>query len=143
MKLASKSACALIFAAAVFGGKADRATASPMHSFATPSQSDVTPVACKYGKGRCANVKPVFNGPSTKKNKLPDPTVDPDCKSYGSCDNGGPIGVGPEIGAKKGTSTKTPKPTRVTGVKGKSQDTSHKNQIHVELFKSGGHTKGH
>ncbi len=137
MKLASKSACALIFAAAVFGGNTDRATASPMHSFATPSQSDVTPVACKYGKGKCANVKPVFNAPSTKKNDLPDPTVDPDCKSYGSCDNGGPNGVGPEIGAKKGT-TKTPKPTKVTGVKGESQDTSH-----VESFKSGGHTKGH
>jgi hypothetical protein len=107
MNLVSKSACALSLAAAFFAGNANHASALPMPSLGVvASPGLLTPVACKYGSGKCADVKPVHQAPSTGKNGPQDPTKDPDCKAYGNCHdgpNGGPAA------AKKGTApTVTP-----------------------------------
>ncbi len=81
MKWAMKIACALMFAAVFFAGKADRALALPMPPLAVAPVELLTPVACHYGSGKCANVKPEHYAPSTVKHGPEDPTVDPDCKA--------------------------------------------------------------
>jgi hypothetical protein len=101
MKLTSKSACALMLVAAFLAGKANQASALPVHSFAAASQGLIFPVACKYGSGKCPDAKPVHQAPSTEKHGPQDPTVDPDCKAYGNCHDG-PNG-GPAAAAAKGT----------------------------------------
>jgi hypothetical protein len=134
MRLASKVTCALMFAAAFFAGKANQASALPMTSIAVSSPALLTPVACKYGSGKCANVKPQQQVPSTEKHGPQDPTVDPDCKAYGNCHdgpNGGPAGG---AAAKKGTTGK-PKAVVASGIKGESKDDKHKDAI--EVRKSG------
>jgi len=114
MKRASKSACALMLAAAFFAAKAHQASALPVHFFAAATQDLVLPVACKYGSGKCADVKPVHQAPSTEKYGPQDPTVDPDCKAYGNCRNG-PNGE-PAAAAKTGTTAK-PNPVAIGGMK--------------------------
>jgi hypothetical protein len=136
MNLPSKSVCALLLAAAFFSSEANQASALPMPSLAVGSPALVTPVACKYGSGKCANVKPVHQAPSTGKNGPQDPTVDPDCKAYGNCHdgpNGGPAGG---AAAKKGGTGK-PKPVVASGIKGESMDDKHKGAIEVDMRKSG------
>jgi hypothetical protein len=162
MKLASKSACALMLAAAFFAGKANQASAFPMHSLAAASEDLILPVACKYGSGKCPdNGKAAQKGPDYEKKGPQDPTVDPDCKAYGNCHDG-PNG-GPAAAAKKGTTAKPTKPVAVGGIKGEalvigrikgeSMDHKHKDEIHIESSRSGGgssnsgnsggHSKGH
>jgi hypothetical protein len=133
MKPVSKSACALMLAAVFFAGKANQASALPMPSIAVASPALPTPVACKYGNGKCADVKPVHQAPSTDKHGPQDPTVDPDCKAYGNCHNG-PNG-GPAA-AKKGTTPK-PKPVEISGIKGESKDATRPNTIEIDARKSG------
>jgi hypothetical protein len=163
MKLASKGACALMLAAAFFAGKANQASALPIHSFAAPPQDLIVQVICKYGSGKCPdNGKAAQKGPDYEKKGPQDPTVDPDCKAYGNCHTG-PNGEEPAA-AKKGTTAKPAKPIAIggvkgetlviEGVKGESADSKHKDQIHIESIKSGGgapgnsgnsggHSKGH
>jgi hypothetical protein len=127
MNLASKGAYALIFTAALVTLQTNQVSALPMRPIAVASPVLVTPVACKYGSGKCADVKPVHQVPSTEKHGPQDPTVDPDCKAYGNCHdgpNGGPAGAA----LKKGTS---PKPAQVqtSGIKGET----------IEVRKAGEH----
>ena len=104
MKLVSKSAYALMLTGAFLAVKINQASALPMHSFAAALHEVAMPVACKYGSGKCANVKPDNNAPSTEKLRLPDPTVDPDCGHYGNCRGGNPEGGLPS--AKRGPTGK-------------------------------------
>jgi hypothetical protein len=134
MKWATKCACALMLAAAFFAGNATQASALPMPSLAVASPALVMPIACKYGSGKCADVKPVHVAPSTNKQGPQDPTVDPDCKAYGNCHdgpNGGPAGG---AALKKGTRKTTP--VQTSGIKGESKDATHKETI--EMRKAGG-----
>lgn len=129
MKWATKSACALMLAAGFFAGKAYPASALPMPSLVVASDGLVTPVACKYGSGKCANVKPQQQVPSTEKHGPQDPTVDPDCKAYGNCHdgpNGGPAGG---AAMKKGTPKTTP--VQTSGIKGESKDANHPDALTV------------
>jgi hypothetical protein len=77
----------------------------PTHISATASIGLLVPVACKYGSGKCADVKPEHKAPSTTKNGPQDPTVDPDCGHYGNCRGGNPEGG--SASAKGGTTSGT------------------------------------
>jgi hypothetical protein len=121
MKLVSKSTFALTLAAAFMTMQIHQASALPMHSFAIESQNIVTPVACKYGSGKCADVKPEHKAPSTVKNGPQDPTVDPDCGHYGNCRGGNPEGGS---ASAKGASTTGNK--GVTTVKTTTVTSKHK-----------------
>jgi hypothetical protein len=116
MKPTSKAGCAVAFAAAFFAMQIRQAPAALIHSFAVELQSTATPVACKYGSGKCADVKPEHKAPSTMKNGPQDPTVDPDCGHYGNCRGGNPEGGS---ASAKGASTSGTKGV-VTGVKSSS-----------------------
>ncbi len=136
MKWATKSACALMLATACFAGKPDQASALPMPSLTAAPTELVTPVACKYGSGKCANVKPQQQVPSTEKHGPQDPTVDPDCKAYGNCHdgpNGGPAGG---AALQKGTPKTTP--VQTSGIKGESMDDKHKETIEIRKAGKGG-----
>jgi hypothetical protein len=125
MNLASKGAYALIFTAALVTLQTNQVSALPMRSIAVASPALVTPVACKYGSGKCADVKPVHVAPTINKQGPQDPTVDPDCKAYGNCHdgpNGGPAA------AKKGTTPKVT-PVQTSGIKGET----------IEVRKAGEH----
>ncbi|HEY5068556.1 MAG TPA: hypothetical protein VII37_02180, partial [Candidatus Acidoferrum sp.] len=74
--------------AAFFAVKMNQASALPLQSIGTATYELLVPVACKYGSGKCADVKPQENLPSTKKLGPEDPTVDPDCAHYGNCRGG-------------------------------------------------------
>jgi len=63
-----------------------------INSVGQPDAGSPIPIACKYGSGKCADVKPVHQAPSTDKNGPQDPTVDPDCGHYGNCRGGNPEG---------------------------------------------------
>ena len=133
MKLVSNSACALMFAVALFAGSVNQASALPMRSLVAASQGLALPVNCKYGSGQCPDVKPVHQAPSTDKHGPQDPTVDPDCKAYGNCHDG-PNGA--PAAAAKATPTK---PTAVvSGIKGESMDSRHPSTIDVQSRKTGG-----
>jgi hypothetical protein len=129
MKLASKSACALMLAAAFFAGKANQAAALPAHLFTAASQDLVLPVACKYGSGKCADVKPEIKAPSTKKLGPEDPTVDPDCAHYGNCRGGNPEGG--SASAKHDPTLSAKGAAKIDGIKGESQDHNPKDSIHA------------
>jgi hypothetical protein len=134
MNLASKGAYALIFTAALVTLQTNQVSALPMRSIAVAPPALVTPVACKYGSGKCPDAKPVHQAPSTEKHGPQDPTVDPDCKAYGNCHDG-PNG-GPAAAAKKGTTPK-PVPVVASGIKGESMDGKHPETI--EVRKAGEH----
>jgi hypothetical protein len=140
MKLASKSACALMLAAAFFAGKANQASALPVHFFAAATQDLVLPVACKYGSGKCANVKPVHQAPSEKHGPQ-DPTVDPDCNAYHSCSAGGPGWVDPAGAAKAGTTAK-PNPVAIGGIKAEAVARQSGGAPNISR-NFGGHLNGH
>jgi hypothetical protein len=129
MKLVSRSAYALMLAAAFFAVKINRASALPMHSVATATHELFIPVACKYGSGKCANVKPEHAAPSTKKLGPEDPTVDPDCAHYGNCRGGNPEGgsASAKGGPTKGGPTKGF--VKMDGIDGESKDHDHKDWI--------------
>jgi hypothetical protein len=132
MRLASKSACALMLAAVFFAGIANRLSALPMHSVATATSELLIPAACKYGSGKCANVKPGQVAPSTDKHGPQDPTVDPDCKAYGNCHDG------PNGGPAAAKTQAPTKPTAaVSGVKGESMDPRHPATIDMQSRKTG------
>ena|SRR5450631_4102041 len=137
MKLVSRSAYALMLTAAFFAVKINRASALPMHSVATATHELFIPVACKYGSGKCANVKPEHAAPSTKKLGPEDPTVDPDCAHYGNCRGGNPEGG--SASAKRGPTTGAKGGLKIDGIKGESADDKHKDWI--ELRPAGNSTK--
>jgi hypothetical protein len=91
--------------AALFTMQIHHALASPVHSFAVGSQNIAVQAACKYGSGKCADVKPEQKAPSTVKNGPQDPTVDPDCAHYGNCHGGNPEGG--SASAKRGSTSGT------------------------------------
>lgn len=105
MKFALRVVFALILTTALFAVKIDRASASLAHISATASVNLLVPVACKYGSGKCADVKPEHKAPSTTKNGPQDPTVDPDCAHYGNCHGGNPEGG--SASAKRGSTPAT------------------------------------
>ena len=110
MKFTSKSTYAFILTAGLLTMQIHQASASPVHSFSIESQNLAIPVACKYGSGKCADVKPEHKAPSTVKNGPQDPTVDPDCGHYGNCRGGNPEGgsasaKGASTAGTKGVST--------------------------------------
>jgi hypothetical protein len=140
MKPASTSAYALMLAAAFFAGKADQASALPVLFVAGASQDLVLPVACKYGSGKCADVNPVHQAPSTEKHGPQDPTVDPDCKAYGNCHNG-PNG-GPAAAAKTGTTAK-PNPAAIGGMKAEAVARKSGGDAPNISGNSSGHSKEH
>jgi hypothetical protein len=136
MNLAFKGAYALIFTAALVTLQTHQASALPMPSMAVASPALVTPVACKYGSGKCPDVKPVHVAPTVNKQGPQDPTVDPDCKAYGNCHDG-PNGAPAGAAAKKGPTTPKPAPVVASGIKGESKDTKHPDTI--EVRKAGEH----
>ena len=83
---------ALLFALAFLGVRTPNAHALPLPSFSSELSPLLTQVACKYGSGKCADVKPIHQAPSTEKHGPQDPTVDPDCGHYGNCRGGNPEG---------------------------------------------------
>lgn len=99
MNLVSKGAYALILGAALCALQTNQASALPMPSMAVAPLALVTPVACKYGSGKCPNVG-VQQVRSVDKHGPQDPTKDPDCKAYGNCHDGP---NGEPAAAKKGT----------------------------------------
>jgi hypothetical protein len=103
MNLVSKGGYALILTAALCALHTNQASALPMPSMAVAPLALLTPVACKYGSGKCPNVG-VQQVRSVDKHGPQDPTKDPDCKAYGNCHDG-PNGA-PAAAAKKGTSAK-------------------------------------
>jgi hypothetical protein len=137
MKLVSRSAYALMLTAAFFAVKINQASALPVHSVATATHELLIPVACKYGSGKCANVKPEHAAPSTKKLGPEDPTVDPDCAHYGNCRGGNPEGG--SASAKRGPTTGAKGGLKIGGVEGESSDDKHKDWI--ELRRAGNSTK--
>jgi hypothetical protein len=143
MKLASKSACALMLAAAFCAGSANQVSALPMHSLAAASQGLTLSVACKYGSGKCADVKPQENLPSTKKLGFEDPTVDPDCAHYGNCRGGNPEG-GSSSAKRNPTINSTGGPmlggtggAKISGVEGEAQDKGHSGSVEARTMSSG------
>lgn len=88
MKRKSERALALAAFIAFAGGNINQVSALPIPVAATAWHSYLTPVACKYGSGKCANVKAGQARPSYDKIGPQDLTVDPDCKAYGNCHDG-------------------------------------------------------
>jgi hypothetical protein len=113
MKLASKNAFVLMLTGALFSVTINQASASPVPSSVIAPQSFVMPIACKYGSGKCANVKPVQAAPSTEKHGPQDPTVDPDCAHYNNCHGGNPEGGSASAKGTSGTGSKGIPPTAV------------------------------
>jgi hypothetical protein len=88
MKHVSLTASALLLIASAFVGSCDKARAFPIHPFAPAPHNVIVTVLCKLGGPHCNPI----HGPKTGDAKVPTTSgwQDPDCKSYGNCNVGGP-----------------------------------------------------
>jgi hypothetical protein len=103
MKQASFAVSAFLLIAGSFAGGCDSASAFPSHAFAAVPQSYVVMVLCKYGTPHCVNPNPRPEAPKIGGEQVPpNGWQDPDCKSYGNCNTGGPGSWGDPSVAGKG-----------------------------------------
>ena len=115
------SKSALVVTIALVAMQSHSSSALPLRSAIIEPQQSATTVACKYGSGKCADVKPEHKAPSTMKNGPQDPTVDPDCGHYGNCRGGNPEGGSASATRGSAPGTNGSLPTSAKSSSGKSK----------------------